>query len=765
MQEENAKTSDVSIREYLDMLQRRKGILLQTFVSVFVVGVVITFMTKAQYRASARVLVEGKSYYVQQFDPGNPMGSLFSADAGHEVETQLEVIQGEKVVADTYKAAGIPPNTVKLQAKQSGSTDVIDVIAESRSPLYAQRFANTLPEVYLNYVTGNRRAEITRALKFAQDRLAEENKALRIAETSLQRFREKSHVSQVDVERDRRITNKVTAEGDASKTASDIAGLQARLQAQQQQQQQMSPFADTPTTATNLQIQLLQEQTAALETQRQGLLVNFKPTAPKVQEVDAQIVHLQKRLAEAPPMTTITQRVPNPALVTLREKMASTRTDLTEAQAHLATLRQNLSADASGLDRYGSLEREQVRIQREIDRHQGAVTQLTKNVDDMSLRQKATHDPVLIISPAGRGVQIAPKPMNNMLAATLVGLTLGLCFALLQEFLDDRINTPEEARRIFGAPALGYIPLIEEKDSRLLGQARSGNLLETYRVLRSNVMFSAVDAPICSIMITSTVPGEGKSMTAFNLAVAMALDGRRVILVDADLRRPTVHKISGLERRPGLTNVLVGELALDEALQDTHVRNLRVLTAGPLPPNPAEILNSQAMRNLHTAVRERADVIIYDTPPCLATADAQVLSADVDGVLYVAQFGETKKSAMRRSAELLNQAHARILGVVFNKIDISGKRDDYYYGYYRYYNYYQMEGEEGEGTRRRLSTTEFDLIQQRQEIGANGSDAGAAQAEAPRDAQKSDAPSGAALTATRPESRLSGERRDEREDA
>ena len=715
MQEESLKTSDISLREYLDLMQRRKGILIQTFVSVFVVGVVITFMTKPLYRTNARVLVEGKSYYVQQFDPSNPMGSLFSADAGHEVDTQLEVIQGEKVVADTYKAAGVPVGTVKLQAKQSGTTDVIDVTTESRSPLYAQLFANKLPTVYLDYVTGNRRKEISNALEFASKGLAQENTALGQAERNLQRFRERSHVSEVTIERDNRIKTKVAAEDDAQKSSAHVAALEARLAILQKTAKTLPAFLENPTTTTNAQIPNLRDQIAALETQRQALLVQNKPAAVKVQEVDAQLAHLNARLAAAPETITTVQRVPNPAVALNAEKLAAAQTDLDEEKAHLVNVRQAANLDSSGLDKYGGLERQQKQMQREIDRHQDAVNKFTKSVDDLSLRKIATHDPVLLISPAPLGAQIAPRPMNNLLAATLIGLILGLCFALLQEFLDDRINTPEEAKRIFGASALGYIPLVEDADARLLARTRNGNLLETYRVLRSNVMFSAVDAPIRSIMITSTVPGEGKSMTAFNLAVAMALDGRRVILVDADLRRPTAHKLVGVERRPGLTNVLVGELALDEALQDTGVRNLRVLTAGPLPPNPAEILNSQAMRQVHATLRERADVVIYDTPPCLATADAQVVSADVDGVLYVAQFGETKKSAMRRSAELLHQAHARILGVVFNKIDISGKRDDYYYGYYRYYNYYQQEGEGEDGSRRRLSTSEFDLMQQRRE--------------------------------------------------
>jgi capsular exopolysaccharide synthesis family protein len=701
------------------MFRRRRAIIIQTFVVVFVVGVVVTFMTKPLYRTVARILVEGKSLYVTQFDPSNPLGNLFTADAGHEVDTQLEVLQGDKVVGDAYKSAGVTPGTVTLQATQSGTTDVINITSESTNRDAAQKVANALPAVYLNYVTGNRRTEIVNALNFARQRLVEENSKLRQAEQDLQKFREQSHVTSVETERTQRITDKVAAEAEVRKQEAAVAGLQARLTALEATRKTLPSTVDSPTTATNTQIQVVRDQIAALQTQRAQLALLYKPASLEMQKVDVQIADLQRRLEAMPPMVTTVTRTPNPAVATADAQIRQVQTDLMEARSQLADTQQKAGKSSQGLDRYGMLEREQARLQREIARHESALGLLTKSVDDLSLREKATHDPVVVISPAGVATQVAPKKLNNLMLASLLGLVLGLCFALLQEMLDDRINTPEEARRIFGVPALGFIPLIEEESKRLLSNAQGGTLLETYRVLRSNVSFSAVDAPIRSIMVTSTIPGEGKSVTTYNLAVAMALEGRRVILVDADLRRPTIHRKCGLERTPGLVNVLVGHKTIGEALQDTDIPNLRVLTAGPLPPNPAEMLSSQAMRRLHEELEEMADIVLYDTPPCLATADAQVLSAELDGVLYVANFGETKKSTMRRAAELLDQAHARVLGVVFNKIDLSGNRDDYYYGYYRYYNYYNQVGEAplleagqtgGSGGSRRPTYREFNAL-------------------------------------------------------
>jgi succinoglycan biosynthesis transport protein ExoP len=713
--------NEISVRDYADMFRRRRAIIIQTFVVVFVVGLVVTFMTKPLYRTGSRILVEGKSVYVTQFDPGNPLGNLFTADAGHEVETQLEVLQGDKVLADAYRVADVAPGTVALQAKEYGTTDIIDITAESNNRQSAQKLANALPGVYLNYVTGNRRTEIVNALQFAQLRLTEENGELRKSEQALQHFREQSHVTNVETERTQRITDKVTAEAEVRKLEASVAGLQARLSALQATRKTLVPSLVVPTSTTNLQIAVVNEQIAVLRTERAKLALLFKPASLEMQKVDAQIGELRRRLTSMPAMVTTVTRTVNPHVSVMDETIAQVNTDLLEARSQLTGTQAQANGSSKGLDRYGMLERDQARLQREIARHEGSLALLTKSVDDLSLREKATHDPVVVISPAGVATQIAPQRLNNLMVATLLGLVLGLCFALLQEFLDDRINSPEEAKRIFGVPALGFIPLIEKEDARLLSTLRGGTLLETYRVLRSNVSFSAVDAPIRSIMVTSTVPGEGKSMTTYNLAVAMALEGRNVILVDADLRRPTIHKKAQVERGPGLVNVLVGHMDLRDALQNTDIPNLRILTAGPLPPNPAEILSSNSMKRIHAELKELADIVLYDTPPCLATADAQLLSADVDGVLYVANFGETKRSTMRRAADLLKQAHARVLGVVFNKIDLTGNRDDYYYGYYRYYNYYSEAGETtlpAGGKMQRPTYREFDALTKKN--GANG---------------------------------------------
>ncbi|MCW3054904.1 MAG: hypothetical protein JWN14_4074 [Chthonomonadales bacterium] len=706
------QASELSLRDYMDLLRRRKAIVIQTFMVVFVLGVAVTFMAKPVYRTSARILVEGRSYQVASYSTDNPLVGLFTPDSGHDILTQLEVLQGDRVLADAYKDGDVPPGSAHLEVRQVNGTDVIELLVESNTPTYAERLAKALPNTYLNYVTGNRKKEVNDAFNFATLRLKEENEKLTSAELAYERFKKSAGISNLDSERDARIQEQSEAAANVRILEGGYANAQAMAQKIAEELKSLKLVTETPIITTNqAPVLKINADIDALKVQKEGLAYRFKPEHPTIQAIDAQISELKRQLAAVPKEITNVTTVPNPRIEAETAKLADTKAQAAALQAQLVQARDRADKAQAALGNYSALERQQSQLTRDMEIHRGTVTLLLKSVEDLGLRQKATHDPVLVIAPASPAVQVAPKKLNNLVYASLVGLMLGLCFALLQEFLDDRINSPEDARRIVGTPALGYVPMIENEEARLLSGSRSGgSVLESYRVLRSNVRFAAVDTPIHSLLITSTVPGEGKSVTAYNLAVAMALDGRNVILVDTDLRRPTMHEKAKVAQQPGLTNVLVGHTSLEDAIKETNIPGLRVLPAGPLPPNPAELLNSQAMKQLHKALKDQADIVIFDSPPCLATADAQVMAAETDGVLYVVQFGEAKKSAVRHAVEMLRQARTRILGVVFNKIDLTAKRDAYYYGYYGYYGYYQTTQLEDGRPRRRRSTAEFEAL-------------------------------------------------------
>lgn len=221
----------------------------------------------------------------------------------------------------------------------------------------------------------------------------------------------------------------------------------------------------------------------------------------------------------------------------------------------------------------------------------------------------------------------------------------------------------------------------EREQRNLLTQLESKSpIAEAFRTLRTNIQFTSVDHEIRSMMITSTGPSEGKSTISSNLAIVMAQSGKRTLLVDTDLRKPTAHHTFRLLNREGLSNVLVGQGSLENLAIQSKIENLEILTSGPIPPNPAELLGSTSMAKFIKEAATLYDMVIYDTPPVIAVADAQILASQVDGVLLVLNSGKTNRDMALKAKSLLTNVKANILGCVLNNRKIQG--DNYYYYYY-----------------------------------------------------------------------------------
>ena len=212
------------------------------------------------------------------------------------------------------------------------------------------------------------------------------------------------------------------------------------------------------------------------------------------------------------------------------------------------------------------------------------------------------------------------------------------------------------------------------------------HISEAYRTLRTNIKFSSLDKPLNTIMVTSAVPQEGKTTNTVNLALTIAESGEKVIIIDADLRVPLIHKVFNSDSNPGLTNVLVDNKKLSEVIKkaDEIDSNLYYIPSGPIPPNPSELLGSEKMKAVIEELKEQADTLIFDSAPVIGFADSLVLANQVDGVVLILNAGMVTRDAAKQAKLLLEKAKAKILGVVLNKVDI--KRESYYY-YYHYYNY------------------------------------------------------------------------------
>ncbi|MEJ5198455.1 MAG: polysaccharide biosynthesis tyrosine autokinase [Anaerolineae bacterium] len=329
--------------------------------------------------------------------------------------------------------------------------------------------------------------------------------------------------------------------------------------------------------------------------------------------------------------------------------------------------------------------------------------------------QKGALNTLSVVEPAALPTEpIGPnKPLTILLAAT-IGLVLAAGAAYLLEYLDDTMKNPDDVQKALGLTTLGAVPWTEElRENQIItlagGQSAAA---EAYRILRTNLQFAAVERPLRTLLITSPAPTEGKSLTAANLGVALAQAGRRVVVLDADLHRPRQHRLFGLRNNVGLTSALLEPRpGLDGLLQDGPTPGLRVLTSGPLPPNAAELLGSTRMRELLGELAADADIVLLDSPPATALADATILSTQCDGVLLVLDCGVTRREMARRALEALRRVNARVVGALLNRMPLRGGGSYYYYYYYYYYgHYYSDDGRDGAGgadrwrsLRRRLS--------------------------------------------------------------
>lgn len=379
-----------------------------------------------------------------------------------------------------------------------------------------------------------------------------------------------------------------------------------------------------------------------------------------------------------------------------RELQASRYGDSRQGlQAELNKLQADIDQTAMQLDEIGqqrpanglqSAEERQLQVL--LAQYRDSYTSLLKSYEDVRLAESQASDSVSIAEAAQPPIEpVRPQTLLTVLLATLVGMIIALGAVLLIEYLDDTVKASDDIQTLTAAPPLAVIAKMRvsrPREALVTITDRLTPVAEAYRILQANIGFAALDRPLRSLLITSGSPAEGKSITAANLAIAMAQAGRRVILVDADLRRPTLHRLFGIGNERGLTTALLNQdIAVDEYLARTEVKNLRLLTSGPLPPNPTELLSSQRLLDMVNNLKSCADIVIFDSPPILAVADAALLARLSDATLLVVHAGVTRASACTRSRNQLLQTGTKLLGTVLNRVP-KASSDGYGYSYYYY---------------------------------------------------------------------------------
>jgi len=596
---------------------------------------------------------------------------------------------------------GLKVDPVKETRGLYKETRLIDITFTHTDPEVAARVVNAIAKTYVFNNLEKKGETNTTTAEFLEKRIAELQQKVRTDEEKLVNYAKNNQI--------------ISLEPNQNTVAERLAGLNKQLlEAENERIEAESKYNAARTgSAVNAladldakQVNETESKMADLRQKRAQLMVDATEEAPEVKEVDQQIAELDRQAKD------------------LRARKSSTiltnlETSYRQTLAREQELRKSFEKQRSETLTQNEAAINYRIIQQEIETNKTLLENLLQRSkeNDVIMASKPNNISVVdyAITPEG---PIGPNRTRTVFVALFLALGLGVGFALLLEYLDDTVHSTEEVERLLHLPALAVIPAVLGKNGkrRLLAgpgalQKRNGNpgdnpellmnvdgrspLAESYRHLRTSVLLSTAGRAPRSLLVTSSLPGEGKTTTAVNTAVSLAQTGASVVIIDADMRRPRLRSIFGLSDRAGLSSILSSELSEAELLaMVSQVPNgLQVLTAGPIPPNPAELLGSDQMRRLMIILQSKFNHVVVDSPPVSSFTDGVLISSMVDGVLLVVHGGKSSRHVVKRSRQLLQDVGAKIFGVVLNNVNLQSH--DYYY-YQRYYgsSYYKRDGEE-----------------------------------------------------------------------
>ena len=596
---------------------------------------------------------------------------------------------------------GLKVDPVKETRGLYKETRLIDISFTHTDPEVAARVVNAIAKTYVFNNLEKKGETNTTTAEFLEKRIAELQQKVRTDEEKLVNYAKNNQI--------------ISLEPNQNTVAERLAGLNKQLmEAENERIEAESKYnaartvgaADALADLDAKQVNETESKMADLRQKRAQLMVDATEEAPEVKEVDQQIAELDRQAKDlrARKSSTILTNLETSYRQTLAREQELRRSF---EKQRSETLTQNEAAINYRI------------IQQEIETNKTLLENLLQRSkeNDVIMASKPNNISVVdyAITPEG---PIGPNRTRTVFVALFLALGLGVGFALLLEYLDDTVHSTEEVERLLHLPALAVIPAaLGNGKRRLLArpgslQKRNGNpsdnpellmnvdgrspLAESYRHLRTSVLLSTAGRAPRSLLVTSSLPGEGKTTTAVNTAVSLAQTGASVVIIDADMRRPRLRSIFGLSDRAGLSSILSSELSEAELLamvSQLPINGLHVLTAGPIPPNPAELLGSDQMRRLMIILQSKFNHVVVDSPPVSSFTDGVLISAMVDGVLLVVHGGKSSRHVVKRSRQLLQDVGAKIFGVVLNNVNLQSH--DYYY-YQRYYgsSYYKSDGEE-----------------------------------------------------------------------
>lgn len=704
----DSRHHEETIHDYLRILFKRRWAALMVFMVIVATIALYSFLATPIYKATTQILVERQMPRLLESREGSYSSDglnqefyqtqyklLASRALAEKVATKLDLYDNPKFATQKlpvdatalqrqhYKDRIITGLMKQIEVTPILNSSLVDVSISRPDPQFAALLVNTVAQAYIEQSLDLRFAASQEGVTWLNQRIGEARKKLEDSELKLNQYAREHNI--VASENKETITSQKLEQ-----LNKELITAQTKRSEAETRFREVSQGQPIPEIVNNKLIETLKGEEARIIAQVSELGRKFGEKHPRMIQLNQELAGIRGKIASE--HAYIVQSVKN---------------EYRMAQNQEKSLKKALEEQKADTQDLGDRSVEYKVLLRDAETNRALYENMLKSLKTAAATENLPSTNIRIIYPASVPEKPAkPQKARNLLLSLVLGsfMALGLVFGL--EYVDTSIKTPEDVEKWLEIPNLAMIPHLETQEAQAREQVPGlvvhygGNPMaaEAYRALRTSIVFSAAGKAPRAILVTSSFPGEGKSLTSVNLAAAMAKAGKDVVLIDADMRRPSLHKIFQVEQEPGLSNYLVGEIN-ELPCVPTVVPHLYVLPCGKIPPNPSELLGSARMEELLVEARERFVQIIIDSPPLISVTDATILSTKSEGVLLVIKAEEVPRKAVKKAKDQLLGVNAHLLGSVLNDIPFQ-KHGYYYYSYYHKYQSYYYSHDDQEKSRK-----------------------------------------------------------------
>ncbi len=681
-------------------LLRRKWVILQAIILFTVGAVVLSLVLPKNFRASSRVVVSTSDTSLSILndlglgeiaaglsdsdDIQNKISLATTRPVLDEVIWRLQLrddsgrlyTSEELLVPGTFGELLARPN---IAVSQQQGTDLLIFEARAGDPELARLIADTVVEVAIQRSQQRARQDTRNARLFIEEQLVVVRREFDNALEQIADAQAAEEVIDLDSELKAAVARLSELMMAYEQNAAQIQEVRAKAAtARAYQRMESVDKVSASTTSTNREVAMLQERMTELRQKRATELTQKTEEHPDIKHIDDLMAETSADLDRA----LQAQHELDPAVAQYESQLAGLIRKGVEIDASIQKTTEQFSL-------YPDKMRRMAQLEMAADAAEEVYTSLQEQGYQVGVAESMLVSDMQLVEPAMAPERhYSPKLAVNSIFGLFAGCVFGFGLAFLFEYVDDTVRTPEELGEVWDVPKLGVIPQFKlTGDRRVVDElATTHPIAEAYRTIRNGLMYASLDKPLRLIAVSSAVPSEGKSTFTVNLGISFAREGKRVLIVDCDLRRPAQHRNFPLtSNHVGLTDVLTGKTSFEDAVQETTVPNLLTLTSGPTPADPARLVESLRLRQLLLDFRKQYDVVIVDTPPCLVVNDSIVIARAVDGMILVVESGSTSRKLVSEMKNRFDVAGLEPVGVVLNKLDFVSSGYGYYYKAYRRY--------------------------------------------------------------------------------